>query len=240
MFRIPTRKAPQRHWTGYETISASNCHWSITFALQGSFDCPTPHMSFDLEHRSKTERVKGGRGDGEVAERPAVQPAKEGRWHVYHLVIQGREDEMKAVEEKQRRAAAGGEGGYDWHMVLLLHDSRPLNKTLVDKILDWQLSSPDHRRWFGIKRRSEEREAFFMHDHDWMEIPEIQGPHKMIFIGHPEQSVEDILSAFQKDNSQGGAKVDEKIFNHGCVLPKDGQVCAIKDDYGFVLVVHRL
>jgi hypothetical protein len=89
-------------------------------------------MSFDLKHRPIPEK-KGN------IERPAVQPGPEGRWHVYHLTIDGCEDEMKAFEEK--RNLLGGPL-YDWRMTMLLHESRPLNKKLVDKVLHWQLSSP--------------------------------------------------------------------------------------------------
>ncbi|KAF8626631.1 hypothetical protein AX15_004778 [Amanita polypyramis BW_CC] len=120
-----------RHWPGYEKISGSDGQWSITFALQGSFDCPTPHISFDLFHRRVPER-------DDNAEHPAIQPCQEGRWHVYHILIEGSEDEMKEVEAGQKRL---GGAAYDWRMTMLLHESKPLNRRLVDKILRWQLSS---------------------------------------------------------------------------------------------------
>ena len=90
-------------------------------------------MSFDLLHRLAPEKEN----DNDV-EHPAIQPCQEGRWHVYHILVEGSEDEMKVVEAAQK--CLGGTA-YDWRMTILLHESRPLNKMLVDKILRWQLSS---------------------------------------------------------------------------------------------------
>lgn len=122
----------QRHWQGYDKISTSDGHWSITFGLQGSFECPTAHMTFELRHRAPPERK-------DSVEYPAIQPCLEGRWHVYHLTIEGQGNEMKELEEKQK--SLGGPL-YDWRLTMLLHESRPLDRNLVDKIMSWQLSSP--------------------------------------------------------------------------------------------------
>lgn len=93
-------------------------------------------MSFDLKHRVAPEREEG-------VEHPAIQPCLEGRWHVYHLTIEGHKDEMGAFEEKRKRT---GGPVYDWRLTMLLHESRPLNRKLVDEVLSWQLSSPGMHR----------------------------------------------------------------------------------------------
>lgn len=77
----------------------------------------------------------------------------------------------------------------------------------------------------------------------------------MIFIGHPAQQVEDIVEAYKLQSQameqelgdfttcpcmKGKWCVVEKVFNNGCVLSKVGNVCAVKDAYGFVLVVREL
>lgn len=36
-----------------------------------------------------------------------------------------------------------------------------------------------------------------------------------------------------------GERCRVKVFDHGCLLPKVGHVFGIKDDYGFVLVLHE-
>ena len=76
----------------------------------------------------------------------------------------------------------------------------------------------------------------------------------MIFVGHPDQNVEDIINivAEQAENLQQATKgackscpcedgrtCMERVFNHGCLLPKAGPVFAIKDDYGFVLIARE-
>ncbi|KAF8625856.1 hypothetical protein AX17_006752 [Amanita inopinata Kibby_2008] len=88
----------------------------------------------------------------------------------------------------------------------------------------------------------------------------------MIFVGHPEQCVDDIITAYaeqveevkEKEKEKEGEEEltpklatrelksedvakrgMEKVFNHGCVLPKIGRVFAIKDDYGFVLIANE-
>lgn len=126
-----------RRWSGCQEISSSDGHWTIAFALQGSFSCPTSHLSFDLEHRTKPEKLDGGR-----IQRPAVQTAREGRWHVYHLTVHGREEDMKMAEERRRRF---GGSRYGWQNTLLLQESRLLNKMLVDKVIKWLLSSTGKR-----------------------------------------------------------------------------------------------
>jgi len=211
----------QRHWQGYDKILASGGHWSATFGMQGSFECPTAHMSFELIHRAPLERKNS-------AEYPAIQPCLEGRWHVYHVTIEGRRNEMKELEEKQKRL---GGPAYDWHLTMLLHESKPLDRDLVDKVMSWHQSSLEHSLWFGANRVNRQRKAFYVDKDDWSSVKQIlPGTHDdMIFIGHPEQCVDDIV------NTCG----TEQVFDHGCLLPKVGDVFAIKDDYGFVLVFHE-
>ncbi len=136
-------------------------------------------MSFEPRHRTLLERK-------DSAEYPAIQPCLKGRWHVYHLTIEGRGDEMKELEEKQKRL-----GGplYDWRLTTLLHESRPLDRDLVDKIMSWQLSSPgtlknidrslkvrelirplEHSLWFGAHRENRQRKAFYVDKDDWSSV----------------------------------------------------------------------
>ena len=87
-------------------------------------------MSFDLRLPVAPER--------EHVKRPAIQTCLEGRWHVYHLTIEGHKDEMEELEEKRKRL---GGPAYDLWLTMLLHESRPLDGKLVNKVMHWQLSS---------------------------------------------------------------------------------------------------
>ena len=78
--------------------------------------------------------------------------------------------------------------------------------------------------------------------------------HDMVFIGHPGQCVDDVVNicaeytrqlqmdtggACKPSPCEEGERCTVKVFDHGCLLPKVGHVFAIKDDYGFVLVLHE-
>ena len=57
---------------------------------------------------------------------------------MYHLTIEGHKDELEELEEKRKRL---GGPAYDLWLTMLLHESRPLDGKLVNKVMHWQLSS---------------------------------------------------------------------------------------------------